>query len=183
LNDIVARTGKLNRDFYVAMRSEDDLGLIVRGHSFVEHQVREYIAVAAPKPDLFKFSDFDFFSTVRIAFILRLDAEFHRSLPALGSLRNKFSHRLDMKLDDQMADNFYETMGPVTQGACVLSYGELVASGAIERGSAQNFKELGARDRMAVSIISLRGGVMAQTLETAGELDRYLDEVVNNSKK
>jgi hypothetical protein len=88
-----------------------------------------------------------------------------------------------MKLDDQMADNFYETMGPVTQGACVLSYGELVASGAIERGSAQNFKELGARDRMAVSIISLRGGVMAQTLETAGELDRYLDEVVNNSKK
>jgi hypothetical protein len=83
LNDIVARTAKLNRDFYVAMRSEDDLGLIVRGHIFVEHQVREYIAVAAPKPDLFKFSDFDYFSTVRIAFILGLDAEFHRSLPAL----------------------------------------------------------------------------------------------------
>src|SRR5712672_181774 len=145
MSEIIARTVERNRNFYIAMRSEDDLGLIVRGHIFVEHQIREFISVAAPKPDLFKFSDFDYFSTVRIAFILGLDAEFHRSLPALGSLRNKFSHRLDMKLDDQMADNFYETMGPVTQGASVLSYGELVASGAIERGSAQNFKELGAR--------------------------------------
>jgi hypothetical protein len=183
MTDIVARTAKLNQDFYLAMRSEDDLGLIVRGHIFVEHQVREYVAAAAPKPELFKFSDFDYFSTVRIAFILGLDAEFNNSLPALGSLRNKFSHRLDMKLDDQMADNFYKTFGPVTQGACVISYADLVKADEIERGAAKTFHDLGPRDRMAISILSLRGGILAQTLETAGMLDRYMSEVVNNPKK
>jgi hypothetical protein len=182
MSDIIARTVERNRDFYIAMRSEDDLGLIVRGHIFVEHQVREFISVAAPKPDLFKFSDFDYFSTVKIAFILGLDAEFQRSLPAIGKLRNKFSHRLDMKLDDQMADNFYESLGPVSQGACIASYGDLVNANEIQRGTAQSFADLGARDRMAISIISLRGGILAQTLGTAGLLDTYMEEVVEKSK-
>ena len=66
--------------------------------------------------------------------------------------------------------------------SCVSSYGDLVNANDIQRGTAQSFADLGACDRMAISIVSLRGGILAQTLGTAGLLDTYMEEVVEKSK-
>jgi hypothetical protein len=93
-----------------ALKGEDELGMVVRAHIHIEHELREFVSLAAPNPNALKFSEIDFDGTVRLALVLGLNPELKPSLNPAGSLRNRFSHKLDMKLGEQEANNLFSTV-------------------------------------------------------------------------
>ena len=96
--------------FIDALNSEDDLGMVVRAHIHIEHELRDFVTSAAPRPDQVKFPNFD--GTLRLALVLGLDARLKPALNAVGKLRNKFSHRLGMKLGSQEVNDLFATLSP-----------------------------------------------------------------------
>src|SRR6266436_3435780 len=96
--------------FIDALNSEDDLGMVVRAHIHIEHELREFVTSAAPRPDQVKEMNFD--GTIRLALVLGLDATLKPALNAIGNLRNKFSHRLGMKLGSQEVNDLFATLSP-----------------------------------------------------------------------
>jgi hypothetical protein len=99
--------------FIDALNSEDDLGMVVRAHIHIEHELKEFVTAAAPRPDQVKFPDYD--GTIRLALVLGLDATLKPALNAIGKLRNKFSHRLGMKLGSQEVNDLFAALSPQHQ--------------------------------------------------------------------
>jgi hypothetical protein len=93
-----------------ALSGEDDLGMVVRAHIVIEHELEEFVRFAAPRPSQVKFSEMDYDAKVRLALVLGLDENLKPALNAAGSLRNKFSHRLEMKLGEQEVKNLFATL-------------------------------------------------------------------------
>jgi len=96
--------------FIDALNSEDDLGMVVRAHIHIEHELREFVTSAAPRPDQVKFRNFN--GTIGLALVLGLDARLEPPLRAIGNLRNKFSHRLGMKLGLQEVKDLFAALSP-----------------------------------------------------------------------
>jgi hypothetical protein len=99
-----------NDAFLNSLLTQDDLGLVVRAHLHIEHELREFIISAAPSPGQVKATELDFDSTVRLALVLGLDSELKPALNAIGNLRNKFAHRLNMTLGEMLSKNLSETL-------------------------------------------------------------------------
>jgi hypothetical protein len=98
------------------LRSEDDLGKVVRGHIHIEHELQQIIFFAAPNPDHLKsFESQEFAEKVRLALVLGLKADLAPPLNAAGKLRNKFAHKLDMKLSRDVANNLVATLPPLAK--------------------------------------------------------------------
>ncbi len=83
--------------FLQLLDSGDDFQLVVRGHSHLDHEVREFILAAAPQPDAVKSKDDDYAGAMRLAFLLGLDPSLEDGLAAVGRLRNKFAHRYEVE--------------------------------------------------------------------------------------
>jgi hypothetical protein len=128
------------------------------------------VKAAAISPDQVRFSQTDYEGTVRLALILGLSTEFKAALTALGGLRNKFSHRLDMKIGDQEANGIYDSLGPVGQSVVQDSYAS-VRRDAVDEKHPANFKDLPPKDRLMVSLVSLRGGIRTELLRALGKFD------------
>jgi hypothetical protein len=99
--------------FVDALRSDDDLGMVVRAHIHIEHELSAFVTSAAPRPDQVKEMNFD--GTIRLALVLGLDARLKPALNAIGNLRNKFSHRLGMKLGTQEVNDLFAALSPQDQ--------------------------------------------------------------------
>lgn len=76
VHGLIEGLAERDKAFYEALRGEDDLGMVVRAHIHIEHELRGLITAAAPKPDQVKFSEMDFDATIRLALILGLHPEF-----------------------------------------------------------------------------------------------------------
>jgi hypothetical protein len=178
--------GQAERDqaFYLALRGEDDLGMVVRTHIHVEHTVRAFITAAAPAPDQVKFGLMDYDATVRLALVLGLNIEFQNGLSGLGSLRNKFSHRLNMRIGEEEAKNLYQALGPTSKRVVHHSFSSLQAQSPGKH--AKTFGALPARDRLMLSLVSLRGGIIIELVRVLGKLDEVYEKAglpVKNDQK
>jgi hypothetical protein len=169
-DDLIDGAKERDQAFYLALQGDDDLGLVVRAHIHIEHELREFVKAAAISPDQVRFSQTDYEGTVRLALILGLSTEFKAPLTALGGLRNKFSHRLDMKIGDQEANGIYDSLGPAGKSVVQHSYASVRRDAADGRHPA-NFKDLPPKDRLMVSLVSLRGGIRIELLRALGKFD------------
>jgi hypothetical protein len=53
--------------FFQMLNGEDDLGMVIRAHIHIEHELREFILATAPNPGEIKFSDYDYAKTLQLA--------------------------------------------------------------------------------------------------------------------
>jgi hypothetical protein len=140
-----------------ALLSEDELGMVVRAHIHLENQLQEFILVAAANPHEVKFSEIDFAGTVRLALALGLDPKLKAALNAAGSLRNKFSHRLEMKLGEEEARNLFTTLTPNDANAVQNVYMQLRKNTEESSGEekVRRLRQASARERVQVFFISI----------------------------
>jgi hypothetical protein len=124
-HDLIPGLAERDQAFYAALQGDDDLGIVVRAHIHIEHELQNFITAVAPNPEEVKFSDMDFEATVRLALILGLHAEFKSALNGVGRLRNKLSHRLNMTLGNEEATNLYNSLGPQAKEVVHSSYEKL----------------------------------------------------------
>jgi hypothetical protein len=170
IHGLIDGLAERDRDFYLALQGEDDLGMVVRAHIHIEHEVREFILAAAPKPKHVDFSTMTYASAVRLALVLGLDDSFQPALTKLGSLRNKFSHRLNMKLGDEEATGLYAALSETAKLAAEHSYSKLRADSS-DGERPEHFGALPSRDRVILCVVSLRGGILVELARAAGKLD------------
>jgi hypothetical protein len=168
-HSLIAGLAERDQAFYAALRGEDELGMVVRAHIHIEHELRAVIMAVAPVPNQVRFSDLDFEATVRLALILGVHPEFKSPLAAIGKLRNKFSHRLDMKLGKSEADDLYKALGAEIKKIVQKTYDNLRADNP-DKDYPKKYSSLDVRDRIMTILISIRGGLIVETLRLTGKL-------------
>lgn len=108
------------------LEGEDDLGVVLRAHIVIEHELKDFVMASAPKPEHVKFSDYDYDGVVTLACILGLSPELKPALSSIGNLRNKFAHELDMKLADQQTNNLYKLLSGSIKSNVQEAYADLL---------------------------------------------------------
>ena len=89
---------------------DDDLGSVIRVHLHMEHHVNEILELLVPLPENLKPIKLDYDGKVNLLCALGADRESTKVLKALGSMRNKFAHNLNFKLDKSNVINLYEAL-------------------------------------------------------------------------
>src|SRR5262249_60949172 len=114
INELVAeRHSKIMRALGGALETEDDLGKVVRAHIHIESELQLIIFFAAPNPNHLKsFDRQEFSEKVQLALLLGLRPDLASPLNAAGKLRNKFAHRLDTRLNEEISKNLLATLPP-----------------------------------------------------------------------
>jgi len=153
-----------NRRFFAALATEDDLGAIIRMHSFIEHELKEYILTASPRPEHIKFSSYDYTATLQLAFILGLNAELKAALSAIGGLRNRFAHQHDAELTIQDATNLYNALNASCKSDLQQGYAATLKTSK-HRHLPKSTKDLPPRIFVGLCAMTLRSAVMAEHLQ------------------
>ena len=96
------------KKFMDAIKAEDDLGVVIRSHIFLELLINRFIQAHLTDPEVFNSCDFEYHQRVAIAVSLGLHCDLLKPLNFIGSLRNSFAHHPDRKLEKQDANNFYK---------------------------------------------------------------------------
>ncbi len=155
--------GERDTRFYADALGDDDLGMVVRVHLHIEHELREFVLTAAPQAEHVKFSYLGFDGTCRLALILGLNPDFGPFLRAAGTLRNKFSHRLDTRLGEEEANNLFTACSPTQKDIAHRSFASLKRDHP-EKSWPATFAHLSARERIQLLLVSLRAGMIAERL-------------------
>jgi hypothetical protein len=101
--------------FVRALLEEDELGMVVRAHIHIEHQLIEFLRARLDPPEALDALDLDYSGRVKFALALGLSHDFKPALASLGTLRNNFAHKLGTKLTKQDANNFENALDPTTK--------------------------------------------------------------------
>ena len=94
--DLDVETKKESKIISESLRVEDHLGVIIRGHLYVESKIIELIENALPDPGAIDLTRLNFPTKLELASALRVfDESNKRPYSALNSLRNRLAHRFD----------------------------------------------------------------------------------------
>jgi hypothetical protein len=115
INDLIKDVAERRSAFYATLDGQDDLGVVVRAHIAIEQELRHFIKIKAPCPEFVDFKEMDYNATLTLAMMLGLPKDLRPLLAALGSLRNKFSHRMNMVLRQSDAADLYAKLGKAAQ--------------------------------------------------------------------
>ena len=166
-----------NEAFFTALDSEDDLGMVIRAHIHVEHELREYILAAAPQPAELKLSDYDYASTLKLAMALGLKPSVKAGLTSLGTLRNKFAHRLNMKLTEQEARQLYSTLSSEDKADARKAWAATLLKRP-DTGRPKDILKTTPKDLIAICILMLHSAVMVEHLNL-----RYASIANHNARR
>jgi hypothetical protein len=160
---------KLKR-FNRALVGEDELGMVVRGHIYIEKELIDFVRARLPYPDGIKDLGIDYSGHIKLAICLGLDQSFGPGLKFVGSLRNRFAHQLDMTIGKQDADAFDKALGPhkaVTHEAFKTAH--------IKRGTfemAVPIKQQEPRDRVTLGFVTLWAAMAVAAYQAARSEDQ-----------
>ena len=166
-----ARRQRRFKSLSAALRNEDDLGKVVRAHIHIEHELQELIFFAAPgRVHLKRFDNMEFSEKVQLALVLGLNAELKPALTATGTLRNKFAHRLDMKIGEEEAKSLIATLTPPAKQRFQVLLGEAllgVPKAPVLKGEARSYFD--AQIKVSVFFLQLFDQVLAERHRIAFE--------------
>lgn len=80
------------------LQREDDVGLVLRGHLHVEHQLIELASVFLPFAARCDWGNISYRAKVEFAYACALPEDLKELLERLGSIRNGFAHTLNASL-------------------------------------------------------------------------------------
>jgi len=88
----------------------DDLGVVIRVHIRIENALREVVRSLIKEPGYLDKMDLDYSNVVLLAVALGVNKAYAPSLNAIGTLRNKFAHNLNTKLDSNTISSLYAAL-------------------------------------------------------------------------
>jgi hypothetical protein len=101
---VFERRNKLLED----VAGEDDLGVVLRSHLWVEYELGEFITASLVNPKALRQS-MDYADKVRLALALGLERSLERPLNTIGTIRNRFAHKLGEKIAKSDVDSLYKS--------------------------------------------------------------------------
>ena len=148
--------------FVAALLGEDELGVVVRSHIFVEANINRYLELVVSAPEQLRGMGLRYRQRVQLACALGFDPDYQDALVALGEIRNAFSHKLDTQLTSTVVDGLFAKLPPQGKRAVELSYegtkAQLKAEGKL------TLHDLAPREKFILITLSLERLVMAAVL-------------------
>ncbi len=94
--------------FYDALNNEDHLGMVIRAHLYIEHELDKFLLFAMPfYKNYEKDIHVDYYTKVLLCCSLGLAKELEKPLKAIGTLRNRFAHNLETIVDESWLSSMY----------------------------------------------------------------------------
>jgi hypothetical protein len=143
--------------FFQLLDGDDDLGMVIRGHIHLEHELKEFILAAQSGETVL--SEYDYAGTLGLALALGLNPLLEAGLMAAGTLRNKFAHRLEMKLTEDEAKKIYATLDPGTRADAEQAWSKTLLLRP-DTGRAEELLRSSPKDLIATTIAMLWTGVV-----------------------
>ncbi|HVY22756.1 MAG TPA: hypothetical protein VG962_05335 [Steroidobacteraceae bacterium] len=141
--------------FYKDLTREDDVGLVLRGHLHIEHQLIELISTLLSLPACCDWSNINYRAKIELAYGCGLHEDLISPLKQLGSIRNGFAHTLKASLSKKSILDLYNSMSPRLQD------GLKVAHKAIGIGELTNPLSLEPRDLLILIFVNIRQAIAA----------------------
>lgn len=113
------------------LQREDDVGLVLRGHLHVEHQLIELASMHLPFAGRCDWGRISYRAKVELAHGCGLPEDLQKLLIRLGALRNRFAHVLDVSLSTQSVLELYNVLSERLRDGLRFSY-EAMGLGAFE---------------------------------------------------
>jgi hypothetical protein len=120
----VARLGLTERQakLTAALLGEDSLGLVIRAHIHIEHELIEFIKSRLSPPSALDAISLNYAGRVRLAMHLGPEAERKAALTFIGTLRNRFAHQPDSAIEEKDAADFEHALGSESKSALEYAY-------------------------------------------------------------
>ncbi len=145
---------KSDKILFSELVEEDNVGLVLRGHLHVEHQLTKYISEQLPFPERVDWGKIDFIGKVELALACGLDVDIRPGLERLESLRNKFAHRFDALIESDWV---------------LVAYNGLPRAIKLEIEAA--YKALGKRMTRTTSTLDTRDLLVLMFISVANTID------------
>ena len=97
-------------EFQAALQGEDELGLVVRAHIYIEASLNEFLEELSVSIKHIEKMKLEYSQKVSLAVALGLPPQYESPLLAIGTLRNNFAHKTGTKLTKDRVDNLYASL-------------------------------------------------------------------------
>jgi hypothetical protein len=145
------------------LKGEDMLGIVVRGHIHVESQLEHLLETLVPYPQYLKELNLDYAGKVHVAVAMGLRPEYAAPLKTLGSIRNRFAHRLDTDLSKNDTENLYKVLHPDDKNIVQQTYERIKTQLAPNKD--KRFKDLIPKEQFILLVVTLRAMLLAAVSE------------------
>ena len=141
----------IEESFKSALFKDDDLGSVIRVHLHIEHHVNDILELLVPCPQYLKSVKLDYDGKVNLLPVLGVKPENIRVLSALGTMRNKFAHNLNYKLDKSIVKSLYETLDSDSKDILFNSHEAVRTKGS---NNIDKYKKLQPKDQfMLIAVV------------------------------
>ena len=150
-----------------SLAGEDELGVVIRAHIHIEHELNEFIKARLHPPTALDAVRLDYSGRVRLALTLGLLPELKPALQFVGTIRNKFAHQLDSAIKKEDADNFESALGPLGKPIVDRAFQRLEEEWtAAQRGVP--FTRMDSRTRVTLCFVAVWSAVAVATAKSKG---------------
>lgn len=137
-----------------ALAAEDELGVVIRAHLFLERELNTFIGARVPVQvlDVLKLT---YSRKVDVSITLGLPSFYAPPLHWVGKKRNLFAHHIETTLTTEDAKAFHRalTHSAPSTSFTILEYAPLVLHG-------KSFAELSPREQFSTGIVFLWGNML-----------------------
>jgi len=114
--------GTLEKQLFIGLKSEDDVGLVIRGHLHLENRLMEYVAKHLPFPDKCDWEKIGYSGKVELALACGLPNNIRPILEKLGELRNDFTSNLEATIEPNWVLDTYSSLSKQLKSELEESY-------------------------------------------------------------
>ncbi len=143
------------------LQREDDVGLVLRGHLHIEHQLVDMLSEFLPFADRADWGMVSYRAKVELAYAAGLPEDLKKLLEKIGTLRNTFAHTLSSSITKQVALNLYNSLSEFYRQGLKESYkamgiGELTSPSSLEPRDLVTLVFINARQAIKAAVFVLR---------------------------
>lgn len=151
--------------FIADLMGEDELGVVIRAHIHIEAQLVRLLEALVPYSEHLEKMDLDYAQKVQLTVAMGLAPEHVAPLNTLGSIRNRFAHKLESKLTKNDAENLYRVLGADDKDIVQESFERTKNQFAYDKLT--KFKQLKPKEQFILIVVALRA--MLRTAVTEAE--------------
>lgn len=146
--------------FYDDLAREDDLGMILRAHLHIEHQLKEFISLFLPFSERCDWEEISYARRIDLALSCGLPEDMRTPLKKIGTIRNDFAHKLNMVIEKETVQNMYNDLSQRHRDVVKLCHKELGGKEPL-KPSQSDPKEL-----LQILLVSIHSAILAEILHT-----------------
>lgn len=146
--------------FHDALMGEDELGVVLRAHFYIEAELEALINALLPFPE--ELPRLRYEQKLKLVCALGLDRTAFRPLKELGDLRNSFGHQIGSKLTEGMVKKLFDSFPPEDQALIHIGYDK---SRAQLGDGLPPMETLEPKDRFIVIAVTLHKMLTVATLD------------------